>query len=324
MKHLPLFLLASAALLAGCSKTEGWSLTGEAPDSIPTVYLQAPTNAGGWYTLDSATVKNGKYTFNEPRANSQIYAVKLGENTLYVPADSTEALEMTADGLRSGSPEAELFNKVDEAFRGGGAGREMLLALDGNYSTTAAYYATRLVKDRRLLRAVANRYNEERPDDPRTALLKAELAKAMPKPQPSGQQQVIYADEISYYDVELMDRNGEMQKLSDVVNANPIVVLAYVDFTSSETPAITRALGDARSAGAEIFEVGFADNQHLWANASEGLPWHAVYQSEAADRTHINQYAVGVFPTFFIIKNGEIVERLTDHSLLAKTIIKHK
>jgi len=322
-KYLPL-LLTSAALLTGCSKTEGWSLSGEAPGNIHTVYLQAPTNAGGWYTLDSTTVKNGKYAFSEPRANGQIYAVKLGENTIYVPADSTESLEMTADGRRSGSTEASLFNEVDDVLFAGGDGRDMLLALDGNYSSMAAYYATRIVKDRRLLRAVANRYNEERPDDPRTILLKDELAEVMPKPEPSGEQQVIFADEIGYYNVELMDRNGKMQKLSDVVDKNPLVVLAYVDFTSADTPAITRALGDARSAGAEIFEVGFAENQHLWANAAEGLPWPAVYQSEAADRTHINQYAVAGLPTFFIIKNGEIVERINDFTILAENIRKHK
>ena len=129
-------------MLTGCSKTEGWSLKGEAPDSIKTVYLQAPTNSGGWYTLGSAKVEGGKYAFNEPRANSQIYAVKIGEKTLYVPADSTESINLTADGVRSGSTEAELFNKIDGVYLSGGSGRDMLVALDGKYSSTAAYYAT--------------------------------------------------------------------------------------------------------------------------------------------------------------------------------------
>lgn len=327
MKTLRQIILPATAalLLAGCTTgNDGWTLRGEAPAGVETVYLQAPTNAGGWYTLDSAKVSSGKYHFSESRANSQIFAVKLGDNTVYIPADSTETIELTADGVRSGSAEADLFNKVESVYASGGDGHELLQALDGNYASTAAYYATRLVKDRLLIRTVANRYNEECPNDPRTAILRAEFGKMTPRGEAPIEQKVIYADEIGYYDIELMDRNGKMHKLSDIVDANPLTVLAYVDFTSSDTPAITRALGDARSAGAEIYEVGFCDNQHLWAIASEGLPWTNVYQSDAADRVHISQYAVGTFPTFFIIKNGEIVERVTDYTKLATSIKQHK
>lgn len=315
MKRYSVILL-SAALLTGCSKPGGWSLSGGAPDSVDTIYIQAPTYAGGWYDLDSTIVKNGKYSFNLPKANGTIYRVKGADYLVYVPADSTETLSLSANGIRSGSAEAELFNRIDSLS---GDSRELLKALDGNYATTAAYYATRLNKDYRLLRTVANRFHEERPNDPRTAILKAELVKKIPKSTPT-EQQVILAEEINYFEIELIDRNGQLRKLSETVVANPLVVLAYVDFSNSDVPAITRALGDSRNAGAEIYEVGFEENQHLWANASEGLPWVNVYQSDAAPRVHINQYAVASFPTFFIFKNGEIVDRITDYTKLSETV----
>lgn len=324
MKKQTLLYIFGALILAGCSDNKGWNLKGEAPEGVETVFLQAPNNFGGWYTLDSARVEGGKYSFSEPRANSQIYALKLGENTFYVPADSTETITVTADGRRSGSDEAEIFNAVESVVKSGGSGRDILKALDGKYASTAAYYATRLTKDRSLLRTVTNRYSEERPTDPRTAILRSEFEKTMPKGTGEVQQQVIYADEIGYYDIELMDRNGKMRKLSEVVDANPLTVLAYVDFTSEETPAITLALGETNSAGAAIYEVGFAENQHLWAVDSEALPWVSVYQSDAADSSHLGSYAVNSLPTFFIIKNGEIVDRVNDYTKLLQTLNSYK
>lgn len=326
MNKVLIYLMTGAAvIMAACTRSDGWTLEGTAPDGADTAYILAPTISGGWYKADSTAVENGRYTFSMPRANSEIYRVDLGGKTWYVPADSTETITIDADGRRSGSEEAEMFNAVDAAIASGADVRDILLALDGNYASTAAYYATRTVRNRQLLHTVANRFNEEKPSDPRTAVLLAEVERLLAKNgTKAGQQQVIVADEISYYDIKLMDRDGRMHKLSETVDSNPLVILAYVDFTDDNLQPITRALGDARSAGAAIYEIGFAENQHLWANASEGLPWTAVYQSDAGDKMHISQYAVAGFPTFFILKNGEITERVNDYTKLQEAINRHK
>lgn len=316
-----IFALAAVAItLAACSESKGWKLNGTAPEGVETVYVEAPMITGGWYTLDSAKVVDGNYSFALAKANSTIYRAKIGDKTIYLPADSTETLNLTVDGQRSGSPEAQLFNAVDEVMANGGDVREMLEQLNGNYASTAAYYATRLLSDFTLTRTVANRYNEEHPSDPRTAILLAEMKRLNPHKstdQPA-QQQVIYAPEIGYFDIELMDREGNMRKLSETVEENQLTILAYVDFANSEAQAITRALGDAQAAGAAIFEVGFEQNQHLWAEATQSLPWVNVYQSEAADDTHMGQYRVNTLPMFFVIQNGEITERITDYKNLPK------
>lgn len=308
-------LLAGAIIVAasGCSERDGWTLRGTAPSGVDTVYIMAPTLTGGWYALDSAAVDSrGEYRFDLPRANGELFCVKVGGRTVYMTADSTETLTIDSVGMRGGSAEAVLFNTVDSVLNAGADGRGLLGALDGHYSSTAAYYATRRLRDRALLRTVTNRYVEDRPNDPLTVVLTSELRAMMPKPQDSGEQTVILADEIGYYDIELMDRNGKMQRLSDLVNQNPLVVLAYADFTTPDVQMVTMALGEAQSRGAAIYEIGFGENQHQWAAASEGIPWVSVYQSDAGDKTHIRQYAVAEFPTYFIIRNGEVVARASN------------
>lgn len=322
MNKSAIFAVALIGLaIAGCSKPDSWTLTGQAPSGVDTVYVMAPMLTGGWYALDSAAVDSkGQYAFTLPRAKGELYRVDLGGRNVYLTADSTEALTLDSLGVRGGSVEAGLFNAVDSALAAGADARGVLRALNGQYASKAAYYATRLMRNRLLQRTVANRYSEERPGDPLTVVLTSELQKMLPKQAPSDEQTVIVADEIGYYDIELMDRDGKMQKLSSLVDNNPLVVLAYADFTTSDVQAVTLALGEAQSAGAAIYEIGFGENQHQWAAASQGIPWVSVYQNDADDRTHIRQYAVAQFPTYFVIRNGAVVGRTSDSSELKKLL----
>lgn len=318
-QHLILgsMLFASVA----CSRNEGWTLYGTAPSGVDSVYIMAPMLTGGWYALDSAAVDDsGKYRFGLPRANGELFCVKVGDSNFYLTADSTETLTLDSLGIRGGSAEALLFNSVDSALNAGADAKGVLRALNGQYATKAAYYATRRMRNHILLRTVANRFLEEHPNDPLTVVLTAELRKAMPRQQSSGEQTVILADEIGYYEVELMDRDGKMRKLSDLVEKNPKVVLAYADFTTSDVQKVTLALGEAQSKGAAIYEVGFGENQHQWAAASEGIPWISVYQSDAGDVTHIRQYAVGEFPTYFVITNGVVTGRTANPAALLEML----
>ncbi|MDE6513181.1 MAG: hypothetical protein K2L05_03230, partial [Muribaculaceae bacterium] len=163
MKHSALILLAALTLgLGACSKTDSWSLKGTAPAGVDSVFVMAPTLTGGWYALDSAKVDaKGNYSMTMPRANGEIFRVDLGAKSVYLTADSTEALTLDSLGIRGGSVEAALFNAVDSALAAGADAKELLRALNGNYASKAAYYATRLMRNRRLLQTVTNRYLEE-------------------------------------------------------------------------------------------------------------------------------------------------------------------
>lgn len=315
MKHLTSYIAAAMLSLAACtSPKEGWSVEGEgAPDSL-TVTLEMPSAVGGWYVADSAKVSSqGSYSITRPRAKGEIYRLNIGGRYIYLPADSTETIHVDAAGRLSGSPEALLFNSVDSVLAlpaDSLSDRRILQVLDGNYGSTAAYYATLRLQgsNRRLLRAVANVYKETRPNDLRTLVLLAQI----PEAQPAQTELVVDAPEVGYFDFELMNRHGKMVSLSSVVDASPRTLLCFIDFTDDALPAMHLALGDllTRSPGTAIFEVGLAPNQHVWADATSQLRWTNVYQSDAAPRTHLRQYNIPRLPAFFLIENGQVTRRL--------------
>ncbi len=311
-------------MLASCAGHDGWTLRGAASDSVTMVYIEAPAADGSWYVADSVAPASGSYTFELPRANQTIYRVTAGQTVCYVPADSTETIEIDAAGLRSGSVEAGLFNAVDSVARTGGDSRAMLRALNGHWTSTAAYYATQLYPDSlTLLRTVTNRHKEEMPAAGRTQALQQRLEKLqmrLRKQSGNTETTVITAPVTGYFDIELPDRNNNLQKLSDLVENNPLVILAFADFERPENKALTMALGEAAEAGAAIYEVGFDANVHLWSNHSDNLPWVNVYQSESAPKNALQSYMVSSLPTLFIISNGTIAERVANPTSLTETL----
>lgn len=312
-----------ALTLASCAGHEGWTLEGTAPAGTTQVYLEAPTTAGTWYAVDSvAPAADGKYTITTPRAKGEILRVTAGSLVAYVPADSTETISISAEGLRSGSIEAVLFNAVDSVTAAGGTGRDMLVTLNGHLASMAAYYATQRIDDLRLLQTVANRHVEELPTNARTAVL-LDRFEALRTAKPTDEKAVIVAPEIGYYDISLPGRDGKSKLLSDLVDNNHVVVLAFSDFERPENSAVNVTLSEAHHSGAAVYEVGFDRNEHLWQERTAHLPWVNVYQNETGDRTAISQYFVTALPTAFIIVNGEIRDRIDDISTLNPTLKKY-
>lgn len=317
-QHLIIYSAVLAALVS-CSgeQHDGWTLEGTAPEGTTQVFLEEPSPLGGWRVVDSVAPEGLKYRFETPAAEGTIYRVSVGGDMVYVPAFGTETISLSADGIRSGSDEALIFNSVDSVLRAKGSTHELLKVLDGKYSTMGAYYATLMSTDPRVLKTVANRFNEERPDDALTAALlervkRSDALRRKKNASQTEEQQVIYMPEIGYYDIELPDADNKPRKLSEVAENNNVTILAFSDFERPENAAVTIALGEARQAGAGIFEVGFDRNQHLWAIRSAELPWTNVFYSESAPRTIVSQYLVSELPTFFIISNGTITQRLND------------
>lgn len=330
MKKL-IYIAAGAALLTGCAGgEEGWSVQGSAPGASK-VYLEAPTKTFGWYVVDSVAA-DGSYKFLQPRApQGSIFRLRAGGATAYIPVDSTETLTLNInpDGTYtlSGSEQADLMGAVTSRINQGGDDmiRDLTQLLSGHFDSSAAYYVARSGElnprtsrdGLKLLRAVVNTFKNFRPDDPRTPALLAdyqELQRRMVAASgitPSAVE--IEAPITTYFDITLPDVAGKDRKLSEAVDHNHVVVLAYMDFSADETPAINVRLADLysrfHSQGLEIYEIGFDANRYGWANVAQNLPWINVFQSESASRNHIGQYAVSELPSIFILVNGEIVSR---------------
>lgn len=321
--------------VAACSsKSDGWTLNGELPADVQTVTLEMPSPAGGWYTSDSVNVdSSGRFTLTLAPAHSDIYRLNVDGKYIYLPADSTETISVVLDPeggyVIEGSHEAILFSEVNEildAPADSTTRRRLLIALQNDFSSTAAYYANLRTawKDMTLLRAVANAYANQRPDDPRTSVLLSQLKSSL-KSSAEGETIVIEAPELGYFDIELLNRKGEKTLLSTTVDSHPVTLLAFVNLAEESAPAVNLSIGETFTAYPEIgvYEVGFGENQHQWAGATAELPWVNVFQSESASRTHLGQYAIGSLPVFFIIKNGEIVERIEEPQAIKESMKKY-
>ncbi len=330
LRHI---LIASASILSiGCDSHDGWTLKGVAPSGTTQVYIESPTSSGRWEAIDSvAPQENGEYVFNLPKAKGSIYRVSAGNAVHYVPADSTETITLTADGQRSGSHEAILFNRVDSVVHLGNHS-ELFAILDGNFASQAAYYAALTSGSYSLLRTAAQYHSTTLPESERTrSLLEREKRERQKRVQQQREmsgdtsrlQTVIYAPEISYFEIERINPKGEMKKLSDVVEANSVVVLAFSDFERPENSELTMILNEVHNSGAAIYQVGFDRNSQLWADRASELPWTCVFQSESDSKEPILNYMVSELPTVFILANREIVERVTDYTNLKETVAKY-
>ncbi|MBE6305655.1 MAG: hypothetical protein E7082_07075 [Bacteroidales bacterium] len=330
LRHI---ITAAASIIAivGCNHHGGWTLRGNAPEGTTQVYIESPTDAGSWETIDSVAPQNGEYEFRLPAAKGTIYRVSASNTVYYVPADSTETITLSANGIRQGSQQAALFNQVDSIIKSGNP-TELFPILEGNFASLAAYYAALTSGNYSVLRTVAQFHSTQLPDSERTRTLlereKREREKRLKQQREatgnsSQTQTVIYAPEISYFEIERINPKGEMKKLSDVVESNPIVVLAFSDFERPENSELTMVLNDVYTSGVAIYQVGFDRNSQLWANRAADLPWTCVFQSESDSKAPITSYMVTELPTIFLLVNSEIVERVTDYTTLKATVAKY-
>ena len=61
----------------------------------------------------------------------------------------------------------------------------------------------------------------------------------------------------------------------------------------------------------------------LWRQAAKNLPWITVYDPMSIDSQNVGNYNVNGIPTTFIIKNGEIVERVEDATRLKAAVARY-
>ena len=60
-----------------------------------------------------------------------------------------------------------------------------------------------------------------------------------------------------------------------------------------------------------------------WRKASQNLPWITVFDPNSINSQIIGAYNVNGIPTTFIIKGGEIVERVEDATRLKAAVGKY-
>lgn len=346
MKHAKYYAIVATALLGLCSCAQkGWKIDGTATDVAgKTVYLQASDN-NVWSTIDSVTVSdNGSFAFTGERpAYPEIYRLNTDGQTLYLPIDSIDnitvnwSLSSPEKTVISGSASADAMHRinllVDAAVSTAGQTsiaandslkRQIAELIQPDWSSLAAYYAINkrigqtplfdatLAFDRRIINAVANGYASQRPDDPRTLLLKNQAIELL-RANSAGTR--ILAEEVPFVDISLADTDGNVRTLSDIWADGKTILLNFTSLTSPEAALFNIELNKVyeqyKDNGLEIYQVSVDNDEFAWAKAARNLPWVTVFAPAATAAQTLLNYNVGGLPTSFVINTaGDRMERI--------------
>lgn len=350
-------LIASA--LCSCGE-KGWTIEGaiEGCDST-TLYLEA-LSENGWYIMDSVILNgNDNFEFTQPAMGyPEIFRIKANNHIVYVPIDSIETITFSgyASAIDSaytlkGSTSAEMMMSIDQkiaavAKKGGEKAvatdsvlkRELSGVILGDNIGLVSYYiinkrvGNTLIfdpankSDIRTIGAVANKFNDLRPNDPRTQILKKTFLENR-RVSTTNSERTFNVSETSLFDIKLYDNKGTLHSLTETAAKGKVVLLNFTIYGAQASPAFNIQLNkiyEANKDNLEIFQVSVDEDEAVWKSSADNLPWITVYAPYTEQSKHLSNYNVGALPATFIInRKGELVERVDDISKLESTVKKH-
>ena len=351
------------AVLAGLTACDGnkFHVDGTiegATDSVSMVLEQSSN--GEWFIIDSVKVgKKGSFSVSAPAPDvPSIYQLRLGDQAICFPIDSLDHLTISTklssfatDYTVSGSDHATQVMEIDKQamkFAQGSADpaelerwkQALSRQLVADPSGIVAYYTINKYigsqplfdpmndNDLRIIGAVANAFNSFRPDDPRTDYLVNVLLDGQRRRRSmTASVDTVYADVASLIDIKLQDYSGKEYSLSQVAAQNKVVLLDFTAYQTEISPQLNKLLNDIyqayHSRGLAIYQVSLDQDNVAWRRAAKNLPWITVYDPNGVDSKSVGTYNVTGIPTTFIIRNGEIVERVEDATLLKSAVSRY-
>lgn len=356
LSHIPAAIIA-ASLIAGCSGKPSWSVSGHITDADSMTLVLEATSNGTWHPLDSATLdSDGKFKFTQeaPRFPG-IYRLNLAGRHIYFPIDSLEEITVSASapefGSRftlDGSQAARMTASADSMIYAALASRPakevvsdsllkrtLATRLLEDPAGIAAYYIIskkvdglplfnpEVKSDLRIIGAVANAYDNMRPDDPRAPFIKNMFLSHRPA---AGT--TMEAGETGLFDITLFDDKGRSHSLLETSKQGKVIILNFTSYTAQPSTAFNNELmkiwNRYGSSKIEIFQVAVDDDEYAWRRSARNLPWTTVYMSQADDARVLMSYNVTELPTTFIIdRNGELVERIDDITKASASISRY-
>lgn len=324
--------------------------------------LEAP-NSGRWYVVDSVkTTGNGDFKIEQPAPQfADIYRLRYGDKMIYFPIDSIDNITIKTtirafdtDYELSGSDNAVKVMNIDkkaielsklpfneyttkiEAWK-----KELAQQILADPSGILAYYIiNKYIGDEplfnpvndfdfKIIGAVANAFNSFKPNDPRTAYLVNVLRQGqVTRRQMTASTDTMFVSETKIININLQDKNGVMQDLQKVTQKGNVVLLNFTAYSADFSPVFNKVLADIyrkhKSAGLEIFQVGIDPEEFQWRQSAVNLPWITVYDPLGTGSRNLAAYNVTQIPlTYIINRNGDIVERVSDYTLLESAVAKH-
>ena len=104
-------------------------------------------------------------------------------------------------------------------------------------------------------------------------------------------------------------------------------MLDFTAYTAEFSPQVNRLLNDIykqyHSRGLEIYQVSLDQDNVAWRQSAQNLPWITVYDPMSINSQNVGNYNVMGIPTMFIIRGGEIVQRIEDATRLKAAVSKY-
>lgn len=359
VKLVSLFIFA-AAILTGCSDAK-WNINGNIADAEGQDLILESMSSLGWTPLDTVILDaKGNFKFSQPApAAPDIYRLRLNGQSAYFPIDSIETVTLTASakdfstGYRlSGNDNVNMMMMADSIINASVAARGEAITITDpelkrelgkiilvNPGSVVAYYIVSKTignaplfnptekMDHRLIGAVANAMNLERPNDPRTLYLKDKFLRNRAHTTVAEVNDTLVANVTSLFDINNINAEGNKVSLQDLASQGKVIILNFTSLTHPESVEYNLALKNVydsyKNRGLEIYQVSVDEDEAAWRSAAKNLPWVCVYNSPTYTEALL-RYNVGVIPTTFIInRKGELVERVTDMNDLTKLLNKY-
>lgn len=360
-KILKICAAALCGIITSCSGSNEWTVEGTIPGCEGDLLVLEASNNGMWYPLDTVTLgEKGNFSFSEAAAGyPDIYRLRIGKESVYFPVDSIETVKVEtslpfgSSYSLEGSEDALSFVRVnmmvdqmvrakgvegavkDESLKKG-LGQEIL----ANPASMTAYYIINKKigdyplfnpaekSDIRMIGAVANAFDIQRPNDPRTKYLKALYLSNRPRHANVNTSDTIVAKVDDLIEINLFDETGRKVSLRDVASKGNVVILNFTALTAEQSPAFNIELAKTYNAlkdkGLEVYQVSADNDEYAWRNSAKNLPWITVYANPSSDGISLINYNVRNLPTTFIInRKGELSERVEDITALRSKVDKY-
>ena len=364
MKHTVRIIAPAmlAMIAAACAHDKGWEIGGEITGAENTKIALEAFNNGAWYPVDSISVDDhGKFVYRSdaPAPYPEVMRLTMDGRSIYFPVDSVDRLTLTTSAADfdtrcdiSGTGAAESMRQLDSLINAsvaagdmnvlapGGELKRTLLqtALNAPTAITGYYLVNKSVggkplfdlssrDDLRFYGAVAQRFQQERPDDPRTAYLSAAYIGAQRKLRP-GTVTEISVPETKLFEIVRTDKTGKQVSLSDIASKGGVTILSFTTYGLESSPAynviLNSILEKYRDRGLNIYQIAFDSNEVAWRRTATNLPWITVWNATTDGTGALTDYNVGALPmTFVIDRDGTLAARVADPEKIEAEVAKH-
>lgn len=351
--------IAVTLSITACSSNE-WTVKGDIEDGEGHLLTLEASSNGGWYMLDSLTLKSDKFDFSQPASGyPDIYRLAIDGKYIYFPIDSIETVslktsldkfgsEYTLEGNDATAMIMEVEKRVAQVVNTKGEyavaiddslKRDLAKMIIANPSGIVAYYIINkkigktpifnasVKSDLRIIGAVANAYTENRPNDPRTEYLKNLYLANKAMYTNYAKNDTVVVEQTHIFDINLNNPNGKKVSLANEATKGKVILLNFTSMTADESPAfnieLAKIYNEYKDRGFEIYQVSVDEDEYAWQKAAKNLPWISVYAGVDNPKCLI-EYNVNFIPALYVInRNGEISERITDITKIKSTISKY-